>query len=58
MEKLGIPYYVKVQEVGKKGYPTYIMTIPKPFADKLGIRKGTYLKVTLQGDKMIVEVAK
>jgi len=40
---------VKVQELAE----SYAVTIPKKFAKKLGVRKGSYMVVELKGDKLV-----
>lgn len=45
----------KVQ--GYSGERSFTIVLPKVFAEKMGIAKGNFLKVSLEGNKLIVEKA-
>ncbi|MEM1832146.1 MAG: AbrB/MazE/SpoVT family DNA-binding domain-containing protein [Desulfurococcaceae archaeon] len=51
------PHVVKVQQRSTKGYPVYLITLPKRFAKELGIEKGDVLFAEIteyKGRKAIV----
>ena len=43
------------RRVSGKEYPKYVMTIPPNCIEKLGWKKGTELKASIQDKKLIVE---
>ena len=51
------PEVVKVQQRSTKGYPVYLVTLPKKFVEELSIEKGDILFVEIteyKGRKAIV----
>lgn len=45
----------KVQ--GYSGERSFTIVLPKVFAEKMGIVKGNFLKVSLEGNKLIIQKA-
>ncbi|MGH9878127.1 MAG: AbrB/MazE/SpoVT family DNA-binding domain-containing protein [Nitrososphaerales archaeon] len=51
----GVPVYRRVQ--GMVGKTSYGLILPKTFAENLEIVKGTFVKVSQEGTRIIIEKA-